>query len=154
MTFTEFIQNYIYLAVPALAWLMSQLLKVLFYAALERRLNVAKLFDVGGMPSSHSSLVVSLATIVGMREGATSPLFAVSLIFALLVMYDATNLRRASGEHAQTLNRIIPELLRGKLIPPYEFRALYETLGHSPLEVLVGSALGFLISWLAALALF
>ncbi len=146
----EFLSTYIYLATPLVAWLMGQILKVLFYFIAERRLNVAKLFDVGGMPSSHSALVVSLATLVGVKQGLETPLFAVSLIFALVVIYDATNLRRASGEHAQTLNRIIPDLLHGKLIRPYEFKAFYETLGHSPLEVLVGSALGFIVAWLTA----
>ncbi len=144
----ELIERYIFLIVPAIAWLLGQVLKVLFYAILEKRINIAKLFDVGGMPSSHSALVVSLATIVGMKEGTNSPLFAVALFFALVVMYDATNLRRASGEHAQTLNRIIPELLHGKIIPPYEFKEFYEALGHSPFEVLVGTIFGFLVAWI------
>ncbi len=142
----DFLQKYIFVATPIIAWFVSQILKVIFYLVAEHQLNVAKLFDIGGMPSSHAAMVVSLATIIGLKEGVGSPLFGLSLIFAAIVIYDATNLRRASGEHAQTLNRIIPDLLKGKIIQPYEFKALYETLGHNPVEVLVGSILGFLLA--------
>jgi len=144
---SEFLGQYVYFMAPFIAWFLCQVLKVVFYLFAEHQLNVAKLFDIGGMPSSHSALVVALATALGLREGLTSPLFGLSLIFALVVMYDATNLRRATGEHAHTLNRVIPELLRGKLVQEFDFKVMREVLGHSPVEVAVGSVIGFLIAY-------
>jgi len=144
---TEFLSKYIFFMAPFIAWFLCQVLKVVFYLFAEKQLNVARLFDTGGMPSSHSALVVALATLLGMREGVTSPLFGVSLIFALVVMYDATNLRRAAGEQAHTLNRVIPDLMRGKFVQEFDFKVMREVLGHSPLEVVVGSIIGFLLAY-------
>jgi len=149
----EILGRYVYVSGPFLAWLFSQVLKVVFYLLSEKQLNIAKLFDVGGMPSSHSALVVALVTIIGFKQGTSSPLFAVALFFAAVVIYDATNLRRAAGEHAQTLNKVIPDLLRGKFIQPYDFKALYETLGHNPAEVLVGSMVGFGVAWILVIGI-
>jgi len=143
----EFLGDYVYFVAPFIAWFLCQLLKVVFYLFAERQLNIARLFDIGGMPSSHSALVVALATVLGLREGIASPLFGVALIFALVVMYDATNLRRATGEHAHTLNRVIPDLLRGKLVQNFDFRVMREVLGHTPMEVAVGSVIGFLLAY-------
>ena len=142
-----FLSKYIYFVTPFVAWFLCQVLKVVFYLFAERQLNIARLFDTGGMPSSHSALVVALVTVLGFRQGLASPLFGVVLVFALVVIYDATNLRRAAGEQAHTLNRIIPDLMRGKLVEEFDFKVLRELLGHSPLEVIVGSLIGFLVAY-------
>ena len=90
------------------------------------------------MPSSHSASVAALSTLVGLNEGFRSAIFAVTLFFSLIVMYDAAGLRRAAGHHATVLNRLIDEHFRDHA----DTQRLIELLGHTPLEVLVGALLG------------
>ncbi len=97
------------------------------------------------MPSSHSATVSALAVSVGLREGFDSALFAVAAVFALIVMYDATGIRRAAGLHAQLLNQLVEELQ--KLVERgFAREPLKELLGHTYLEVLVGALLGLLVA--------
>lgn len=99
------------------------------------------------MPSSHTSFVAALCTTVAFTEGAHSVLFAVVLSFSLIIIYDATNLRRSAGYHAQVLNEIVPKLLRGEVLKEVvSYRKLRELLGHNPAEVIVGALLGILIA--------
>ena len=86
-----------YFVVPLVAWVIAQASKVIIDSVLLRRLSVRRLATAGGMPSSHSALVVSLTTIIGRLQGVESPLFALALIFSSVVMYDATGVRRAAG---------------------------------------------------------
>jgi len=143
----ELLNNYIYLAAPVLAWVLSQGFKVLYYLVVERQLNIARLFDSGGMPSSHSAGVTALATAVGYRDGVATALFALSAIFAAVVVYDAMNLRKSAGDHAHVLNRIIPDLLRGKMVRDFDFKVLREMLGHSQLEAFIGCTIGFFVAY-------
>jgi uncharacterized protein len=99
------------------------------------------LFRTGGMPSSHSAMVTSLATVLALQDGLNSPLFAVAVILALIVMYDARGVRHQSGQHARILNQILRELFSGQPISEQELK---ELLGHTPFEVIVGGLVGVL----------
>lgn len=127
-----------------MAALLVQTMKFLTDWARHRRPNFRVLTSTGGMPSSHSAGVCALTTAIGLREGFTSTFFSVSLYFSLIVMYDATGLRRAAGTQAAVLNRIVNEVFI------HHRRAgetrLKELLGHTPLEVLVGAGLGVLFA--------
>src|SRR5438552_933588 len=132
-----------YFVVPLVAWVIAQASKVIIDSVLLRRLSVRRLATAGGMPSSHSALVVSLTTIIGRLQGVESPLFALALIFSSVVMYDATGVRRAAGQQAMILNRLLDDLFiahRGI----HQVR-LRELLGHTPIEVIAGALLGIVI---------
>lgn len=144
---SEFLGTYVFISAPAIAWMICQIAKTLYYLYSERQLNVAKLFDAGGMPSAHSAGVIALATVIGYQFGVDSPLFAIAALFAAVVVYDATNLRRSAGNHASVLNRIIPELLRGKMVREFDYKVLKEMLGHNQLEVFIGAAIGFFVAY-------
>jgi hypothetical protein len=123
---------------------LVQLSKVLTFILLEKKINVRRFVETGGMPSSHAASVMALTTCVGLREGIHSVLFEVVLFFSLVVMYDAAGLRRAAGRQATLLNRILHEHLELQG-PPAE--RLRELLGHTPIEVLVGAIIGVLFSF-------
>ncbi|MBI5835951.1 MAG: divergent PAP2 family protein [Candidatus Eisenbacteria bacterium] len=133
--------------VAVLCGFLVQLFKFLASSAREHRFNFRRLVETGGMPSSHSAGVAALSTAVGLREGFGSVIFAVTVYFSLIVMYDAAGLRRAAGRHAMLLNRLIDSHYRHDkhLV---EMRLL-ELLGHTPFEVLVGALLGvaFTLCW-------
>ena len=122
-----------------IAVLVAQILKVFWVLLVERRLWLRMFIEAGGMPSSHSAMVSALAASVGIQAGWDSPLFAVAAIFAAVVMYDAAGVRRAAGQQAEVLNKIIDDFYKGR---PIRFERLKELLGHSPTEVLAGALLG------------
>lgn len=136
------------LFIAVIACLIAQALKLIVDLAKNRKLNVRVLTTTGGMPSAHSALVTSLATGVGQTAGWASPEFAIATIFAVIVMYDAAGVRQAAGKQARILNQMIDELFS----KDHEFNEdkLKELLGHTPFQVIVGSALGITISCLAA----
>lgn len=136
------------LFIAVIACLVAQALKLIVDLAKNRKLNVRVLTTTGGMPSAHSALVTSLATGVGQTAGWASPEFAIATIFAIIVMYDAAGVRQAAGKQARILNQMIDELFS----KDHEFNEdkLKELLGHTPFQVIVGSALGITISCLAA----
>jgi len=123
---------------------LVQLSKVLTYLLMEKKINVRRLVETGGMPSSHAASVAALSTCVALREGVDSVLFGVVVYFSLIVMYDAAGLRRAAGRQATLLNRILYEHLQ---LPGPAHERLRELLGHTPLEVLVGALIGVLFSF-------
>ena len=135
------------LLVAVVACLIAQALKLVVELIKNRKANVGTLVATGGMPSAHSALVTSLATGVGQTAGWASPEFAIATIFAIIVMYDAAGVRQAAGKQARLLNQMIDELFHEN----HEFSEdrLKELLGHTPFQVIVGSALGMTISWLA-----
>ena len=104
-------------------------------------LSLHVLFSTGGMPSSHSALVTSLATTTGLQFGFGSGYFAISCVLALIVMYDARGVRQESGQHARILNQIVRELFSGHTISE---RELKELLGHTTTEVFVGALVGII----------
>lgn len=133
-----FIQNkYIY--VPFLLWFGIQTFKVIYDLVTTHKFNFKRILGAGGMPSSHSAVVVSLATLIGKNEGLNSPIFALSLVLAFVVMYDAAGVRRAAGKQAKLLNKLIetPGLTTGEVS-----EKLVEVLGHTPLQVIVGALIG------------
>ena len=127
--FTGFIQNkYIY--VPFLLWFFIQLFKVFYDLATTKKFNFKRIMGAGGMPSSHSAVVVGLATLIGKDVGVDTPIFALSLILAFVVMYDAAGVRRAAGKQAALLNKIIETPgLTGVQVS----EKLVEVLGHTPI---------------------
>ena len=126
-----------------LGWLVASTAKVVILLFRERRLDLRKMFASGGMPSSHSATVSSLAAAVAKTDGLRSTGFAISFMFAFIVMYDASGVRRAAGEQAKILNHIVNNLSENK--PIYLKKNLKEIIGHTPLEVVVGALLGILI---------
>jgi acid phosphatase family membrane protein YuiD len=132
------------------AWFVAQVLKTLVFAVLERRVNWRRLVDTGGLPSAHSALVVGLTTGIGLNEGWHTTNFAISLVFALIVMYDAIGIRQEAGKHADLLN----ELLRIAVIRDvYQQREeLKELLGHTPLEVIAGALIGVMMALFVSVA--
>ena len=125
------------------AWLFSQITKVVQGILKEGRFNFRWLFDTGGMPSSHSATVASLATSVGLYYGFGSMPFLITLIFAVITMFDAAGVRRSVGRQASILNKMLDDLYRSGQVPEVRLK---ELLGHTPFEVFAGALLGILIS--------
>jgi acid phosphatase family membrane protein YuiD len=132
-----------YFVVPLIAWAIAQASKVIWDSVLRHRFSVRRLATAGGMPSSHSALVVSLTTIIGRLQGVQTPLFALALILSAVVMYDATGVRRAAGQQAMILNRLIDDLFIAH--QGLQQERLRELLGHTPIEVIAGALLGVVI---------
>ena len=132
--------------VPVILWVLIQTYKVIHDLIKTKRFNFKRIMGAGGMPSSHSAVVVSLATLIGKYEGVDSVLFAMAVIFACVVMYDAAGVRRAAGKQATLLNKIVetPGLssleVQGKLV---------EVLGHTPIQVIVGAIIGIIVGVIA-----
>ena len=128
------------------AWFAAQALKIPTYWLVEKKLDWSRFFGSGGMPSSHTAVVVSLAIMVGATEGFDTALFAATATLACIVMYDATGVRRETGKQAEVLNEIIRNMfIDGKPITDEEFK---ELVGHTKVEV----AGGFVVGVLTALA--
>ena len=132
-----FTNKYIY--IPFLLWLGIQAFKGIWDLVETKKFNFKRIMGAGGMPSSHSAVVTSIATLIGKSEGVDSPIFALSVVFAMVVMYDAAGVRRAAGKQASVLNKIVqtPGLSN---IEVHE--KLLEALGHTPLQVFVGALIG------------
>lgn len=124
-----------------IALFLAQFLKIPFGYIVTKKIDFNRLFETGGMPSSHSAFIVSLTVGIGRTTGFESPLFALSFVFASIVMYDAMGIRRAAGEHAKLLNLILSNDNKFKL----DHVKLKELLGHTPFEVLGGIILGILV---------
>lgn len=125
------------------AWAAAQVLKLLIATAVYRKFDITYLTTGGGMPSSHSALVCATAVSCGMTDGFDSPVFAVAVVVAFIVMYDAAHVRRETGEQAKVLNYILHNWEEFK---PEDFeRDLKELIGHTPLQVAVGAVLGIAV---------
>ena len=126
-------------------WILAQIIKVFTGVFKLRKFSIpALLFGNGGMPSSHSASVTALAISCGLCYGFHSGYFAIALMFAIIVMGDAAGVRRETGEQAKILNRITADLFKHS--SPEEInRNLKELVGHTPLQVIIGSALGLVI---------
>lgn len=141
MNFVEGVLSNKAITVPALAWFIAQLAKVINFVIKEKKLDYTRFVGSGGMPSSHSSFIVALATVVGKNKGWESIEFGVSVAVALIVMYDAAGVRRAAGKQAEVLNKLIFSQ-KDKFHLDVELK---ELLGHSPLEVMMGALLGIVL---------
>lgn len=125
------------------AWFIAQVMKIILTFYSSRKIDLTRLVGSGGMPSSHTSFVMALSTSIGRLNGWDSSIFAVSICFAFVVMYDAAGVRRAAGNQAKILNIIIEDLAHNK---PLENEKLKELIGHTPKEVLAGAILGILVA--------
>jgi len=140
--FQEIIQNEVFV-VTFWSWFTAQFLKVILTLIKDKKLNLYRMVGSGGMPSSHSSLVMGLSTAVGLENGWDSPIYAVALAFSLIIMYDAAGVRRAVGKQAIILNTIIEDLYKHKHIGSPRLK---ELVGHTPYEVLAGATLGIVLA--------
>ncbi len=140
--FNELVQNKV-LIIAIIAWFVAQILKVLLSIIKNKEIDFTRFVGSGGMPSSHSSFSMALTTSIGKIYGWSSPLFAVSLSFSLIVMYDAAGVRRAAGKQAEILNKIVHDIHYNKKITE---ERLIELLGHTPVEVFMGALLGIIIA--------
>ena len=131
------------LVVALISWVLGQTIKLAIDYINRRHWDVSLLFRAGGMPSSHSALMASVAVSTGFYSGFNSPLFALAVAISLVVIYDATGIRRQAGIHAQKINLLINELFSGQPISEDQLR---EVLGHSPLEAAGGVLLGVAVA--------
>jgi len=132
------------LLLPLLAGLIAQTIKF-FIKANKQKINWQNILAYSGMPSGHSAMIVSLATIIGLTTGLNSPLFAISIILAIIVIRDALGIRRYLGQHGKVLNVLVKDLGDDKVLNE-KYPHLLERIGHTPAQVLAGALLGFLIS--------
>ena len=123
-----------------LAWFLAQLIKVILELVLLRKWDPGRFVSSGGMPSSHSALVMACTTAIGKLYGLQGPLFALSVIMSVIVMYDACNVRRSAGDTAKLVNQILAHV--EKLTAEDFADDLKEVMGHTPLQVLLGALLG------------
>lgn len=137
-------QNKVFLT-TLIAWVFAQTIKILINSVKEKRFNFRWLVSTGGMPSAHSAGVMSLATAVGIQEGFDSTVFIATLMFALVIAFDAQGVRRATGQQAEILNKILEDIYWRRKI---QEDRLKELIGHTPFEVLVGSVIGIVIATL------
>lgn len=130
----------------AVAWISSQVLKTLIHLIINKKLVWERLMGDGGMPSSHSATVTSVAIATGFTAGWGSPVFAVAVFLAIIVMHDATGVRRETGKQAVVINNMLElfeEMGAGNLTPE---QTLKEFVGHTPMQVLAGGILGVIVS--------
>ena len=126
-----------------MTWVLNQTIKLILFYGTEKKWDAGRFFGAGGMPSTHSALSMSAAVSIGYKEGWGTALFALALILAIIVMADATGVRRATGEQAKVLNKIILEFFEEMKIKD---ERLKELVGHTPFEVIVGAIIGFIIA--------
>lgn len=141
----DFFNNTVFWA-AASGWLIAQVLKTLIHMFFNKKFVAERLVGSGGMPSSHSATVCALATAASMEYGSGSFEFAVSLILAIIVMYDAMGVRRETGIQARLLNDIVEiftDMGRSEISTDDKLK---EFVGHTPLQVLAGAILGILVA--------
>ncbi|GAC1380295.1 MAG: divergent PAP2 family protein [Ktedonobacteraceae bacterium] len=135
---TTLLDNRILLA-AFIAWAAAQISKTIYELIRQRKLLVSRLVSSGGMPSSHSALVTGLATATARVSGISSAAFAITVVLASIVMYDAAGVRRAVSIQARIINQMIDEAFQGH---PMAEKRLRELIGHTPIQVLAGGILG------------
>lgn len=131
------------LMITFLAWAIAQGMKVFLGVIRERRFNFKWFIGTGGMPSSHAAGATALATTCGLQAGFDSVMFALAAIFALVTMFDAQGVRRSAGQQAAILNQVLDDMYwKGKI----ETERLFELIGHTPLQVIIGGFLGITLA--------
>ena len=126
-----------------IAWLLAQILKIPIDLWRTQKIHWGIFFSAGGMPSSHSAMMTATTLGIGLFHGFDDPLFGLAVAISMIVLYDATGVRRQAGMQAQKINKIIDELLQGH---PISEKQLKEVLGHTPIEVGGGVILGVAIA--------
>ena len=143
-------EEYKYLLIPLISVIIAQVIKAIIETISTKKFSLERLFSgAGGMPSSHTVIVTSLTTLIYLNYGASSALFAISLIFSLIVMYDAMGIRYETGKQAKVINE-----LAKKANLKDSFVALKEKIGHKPIEVLVGAIAGIILTCILNIAFF
>ena len=140
-----------FLMTAVLAWFIAQVMKTIIYAVINKKFRFERMVGDGGMPSGHSATVCSLATITLLMFGPSSFEFGVSALLAIIVCHDAMGVRRESGKHAVILNEIIPILEKLAKEEELSELELKEFVGHTPLQVIAGGAVGIcsaVLAWL------
>ncbi|MCD4761483.1 divergent PAP2 family protein [bacterium] len=137
---------YLIIVLPLIAGLLAQIIK-LFIKSNGKKFSLENLVAYSGMPSGHSAMIISLVTIIGLEESVNSPLFAISFILAVIVIRDALGFRRYLGQHGKTLNILVKDLEDDKVLDQ-NYPRLLEKIGHTPIQVLAGALIGFLVSFL------
>ncbi len=127
-----------------LSWFFAQAIKVILTLIRDKKIDFTRMFGSGGMPSSHASFTVSLAAAIGIEMGFDGFEFALATAFSIVVMYDATGVRRSAGEQAAILNKIVERF--GKETLEDTGKKLKELLGHTPIQVFAGALLGLFIA--------
>ncbi len=147
----DFVSNYV-LAAAFFAWLTAQVIKVIIAIFEKPRRNLlGVLFSNGGMPSSHSSTVTALATGCALKVGMNSPIFAIALVLAAVVMIDASGVRYETGKQATIIKQITEKLFSEDA---HEINAgLKELVGHTPFQVIMGALLGIIVAFVTAFAM-
>ncbi len=143
MNVVDFLTNNLILNFSILSWAIAQVMKGLLILIRERKFDLGRMLGGGGMPSSHSAFVCTCATSVGRMYGWGSPLFAIAAVMAIVVMYDAFNVRRAAGEQAKVLNYILQNW--SEMTPENFGKGLKELLGHTFPQVVAGAILGIAV---------
>jgi hypothetical protein len=132
-------------------WAVAQIIKTCLHFVKFKHFYAQRLIGAGGMPSSHTSMVISALISVAKKDGTASTSFALMFLFGAIVIYDAMGVRRASGLHAKELNKIneffpdLKEFKRDEFDPKGKDKKLQEYLGHTPLEVLGGAIVGIIV---------
>lgn len=140
--FSQILHNQILLT-AIVSWALAQLIKIGIELIRTHRINWQLIFATGGMPSSHSSLVVALATATGLRQGFDSPLFAIATVLAFVVLYDAQGIRRQARNQARIINRMLQNVENAGIKVD---KNLKELLGHTPIQVVGGTILGIIVA--------
>jgi acid phosphatase family membrane protein YuiD len=128
-----------------MAWILNQSLKLVLFYVTEKRWDIRRFVGAGGMPSTHSALSICVAITIGIKEGWETPLFALSIVIAFIIMADAAGVRRETGEQAKVLNKIILEFFKEIKLKD---KRLKELVGHTPFEVIVGAFMGIVMAWI------
>lgn len=145
MDFLAEVFNNAVLISAVLGWFVAQVLKTVIHLIINKKFVAERMVGSGGMPSSHSATVCALATATGMKYGGGSFEFAIAVIFAIIVMYDAMGVRRETGIQARVLNEMMEMFTKmGKEMTAED--RLKEFVGHTPLQVLAGAVLGIIIA--------
>ena len=129
------------------SWAIAQALKVLYTLFTSKEIRLERLVGPGGMPSSHSATVMGLTVAIARQYGIGSPFFAISITLAIIVMYDAVSVRWHAGQHAKALNQIFEKIFDKNTDDETRMKAFKEVLGHTPLQVAAGIALGFVVGY-------
>ena len=145
--FKEIISNHV-LIVPVIAWAISQTMKIFTNLIVVKEFDIKRILADGGMPSSHSATVVSLAVMCGWTAGVGSAIFALSLLFAIVVMRDAVGVRRETGKQAASIKELADAVHKSFLSRDAEIRTenLKLLVGHTPLQVVFGVIIGLAVS--------
>lgn len=137
----EWMSDYAYFVIPLFSWLIAQIAKIFIKGIAESNWNWRYIYRSGGMPSAHTTIVVSLCTVLAVRLGTRAPEFGIACTLAAIVMYDAINVRHAVGEHAVAIRALLPAVFKkDQLKIP-----IHQSYGHTPAEVLAGLVIGVVV---------